>query len=179
MSGAGWHTPDVLYYARMDNCTPKGNKTLKYKITAQAGFYPPMQELVGKDGCISFYLKEKLRQGANIPSMFLQAKNSLNFTGLKEFFKNDKLSGYAYGYPSDQKTYGKDAKQNPFYERRTDGYLFLVHQNENDPHDQTPTYIELIVLKNARLLVSAYCKQLVMGGFEEALKMLREQATEY
>lgn len=31
--------------------------------------------------------------------MRLQAKNSLNFTGLKDYFVDGKLSGFAYGYP--------------------------------------------------------------------------------
>ena len=171
-----WYVPPIRYYARMDLNTTKKIKTPKYTITAQVGYYPPMGELVGKDGQISFYLKEKLRQGANIPSMFLQAKNSLNFTGLKEFFKDGKLSGYAYGYPSDKETYGKDGKKNPFWEYRKDVYLFLVYQNENDPHDQTPTHIELIVLERAMPINSAYCKQLVMGGFDDKLTDLRKQA---
>ena len=39
-----------------------------------------------------------------------------------------------------------------------------------------PTVIELIVLDGAKVLISSYCKQLMMGGFDEAIKSLREQA---
>ena len=55
-------------------------------------------------------------------------------------------------------------------------YLFLVHQDENDPHDQTPTYIELVVLARAMPISAAYCKQLIMGGFDVQLADLRKQA---
>lgn len=169
-------TPNIRYYARMVNTTQTGKKTPKYTIVAQAGYYPPMEQLKGRDGKISVNLMEKLREGENIPSMRLQAKNSLNLTGLKEYFKDGKLSGYAYGYPLDKPTYSKDKKPNPFFEYKQDGFLFLIHQDEQAPENQMPTSIELIVLEGARVLISAYCKQLVMGGFNEALEQLREQA---
>ena len=171
------NTPNIRYYAKMVNTTPKGKKTPKYTIVAQAGFFPVMECLKGRDGQVSFNLMEKLKEGANVPAMRLQAKNSLNFTGLKDYFENGKLSGFAYGYPLDKETYSKDNKPNPFYEYRNDGYLFLVHQAPNTPDSIIPTCIELIVLEGAKVLISSYCKQLVMGGFNEDIKALREQAT--
>ena len=39
-----------------------------------------------------------------------------------------------------------------------------------------PKAIELVVLEGAKVLIAAYCKQLVMGGFDEALTLLRKQA---
>ena len=169
-------TPNIRYYAKMVNTTQTGKKTPKYTIVAQAGYYPPMEQLKGRDGQISVNLMEKLREGDNVPSMRLQAKNSLNLTGLKEYFKDGKLSGYAYGYPLDKQTYSKDDKPNPFYDYRQDGFLFLIHQDEQAPENQIPTCIEFIVLEGAKVLISAYCKQLVMGGFKDALEQLREQA---
>ena len=44
------------------------------------------------------------------------------------------------------------------------------------PEQIRPTFIELIVLDSAKVLIPSYCKQLMMGGFDEALKSLREQA---
>ena len=169
-------TPNIRYYAKMVNTTQTGKKTPKYTIIAQAGYYPPMEQLKGRDGLVSLNLMEKLREGDNIPSMRLQAKNSLNLTGLKEYFKDGKLSGYAYGYPLDKPTYSKKEKPNPFYEYKQDGFLFLIHQDEQVPENQVPTSIEFIVLEGAKVLISAYCKQLVMGGFKDALEQLREQA---
>ena len=169
-------TANIRYYAKLVNTTQNGKKTPKYTIAAQAGYYPPMEQLKGRDGQISVNLMEKLREGDNVPSMRLQAKNSLNFTGLKEYFKDGKLSGYAYGYPLDKLTYSKDEKPNPFYEYKQDGFLFLIHQDDKVPENQIPTSIELVVLEGAKILISAYCKQLVMGGFDDALEALRKQA---
>ena len=170
------NTPNVRYYAKMVNTTQKGKKTPKYTITAQAGYYPPMEQLRGRDGQISMNLMEKLKEGDDVPSMRLQAKNSLNFTGLKDYFQDGKLSGFAYGYPLDKPTYSKDEKPNPFFDYKQDGFLFLIEQDEKDQTNLTPTSIELVVLEGAKVLISAYCKQLVMGGFDEALQALREQA---
>lgn len=169
-------TANIRYYAKLVNTTQNGKKTPKFTLIEQAGYYPPMELLKGRDGQISMNLMEKLKEGENVPSMRLQAKNSLNFTGLKEYFVDGKLSGYAYGYPLDKPTYSKDEKQNPFYEYKEDGFLFLIHQDDKAPGNQIPTCIELVVLEGAKILISAYCKQLVMGGFDEALQSLREQA---
>jgi hypothetical protein len=170
------NTPNIRYYARMANTTQRGKKIPKFTITAQAGYYPPMELLRGRDGLISMNLLEKLKDGDNVPSMRLQAKNSLNFTGLKDYFQDGKLSGFAYGYPLDKPTYSKDERRNPFFDYKQDGFLFLIGQDEKDPTNLTPTSIELVVLEGAKVLISAYCKQLAMGGFDEALQALRLQA---
>jgi hypothetical protein len=171
-------TPNISYYAKMVYDT-NSKKTPKYVITEQAGYYPPMELLKGRNGLISMYLMEKLKEGENVPAMRLQAKDSLNFTGLKEYFVDGKLSGYAYGYPLADRTYSSRKKENPFYEYKDDGFLFIVHQDKTAPTAQKqikPTVIELVVLDGAKVLISSYCKQLMMGGFDEAVKSLREQA---
>ncbi len=170
------NVPNILYYAKMENTTGKGKITPKYTITDQAGNYPPMEEIKDRRGQINMYLAEKLREGDNVPSMRLQAKNSLNFTGLKEYFEDGKISGIAYGYPDPKPTYSKDQKPNPFYEHRKDGFLFIIKQDEKDPNNQTPVSIELIVLEGAKVLISSYCKALAIGGYDDIIKDLREQA---
>lgn len=169
-------TPNIRFYARMLNTTQKGKNTPKYTIIGAAGFYPPMELLRGRDTKVSMNLMGKLKEGENVPSMRLQAKGSLNFTGLKEWFENGKLSGFAYGYPSNKPTYSKDNKPNPFYDYRNDGYLFVVHQDQSNPKNLVPTEIELIVLEGVKVLISSYCKQLAMGGFNEDLENLRKLA---
>ena len=170
------NTPHIRYYAMMINTTQKGKKTPKYTIIAQAGYYPPMEQLKGRDGLVSMNLMEKLKEGENVPSMRLQAKGSYNFTGLKEYFQDGKLSGFAYGYPDPRPTYSRKNKPNHFFDFRQDGYLFLVEADQSDPTNLTPTSLELIVLEGAKVLISAYCKQLTMGGFNEVLQQLRVQA---
>lgn len=170
------NTPSICYYAKLENSTEEGKKTPKYTITEWAGYYPPMEKLRGRDGRISLNLMDKIKEGMNIPSMRLQAKGSLNFTGLKEYFTDGKLSGFAYGYPDSRETYSSKKKPNPFFEYKDDGFLFVVHQNPKDPTSIIPIQIELIVLERARVLIPAYLKQLMMGGFDKELAQLREQA---
>lgn len=173
--------PNIRYYARLDDCTGNG-KTPKYVVMAWAGYYPPMNEIVGRDGKISMYLQVSKDSGSekdNAPAMKLQAKNSLNFTGLKDYFVNGRLSGFAYGYPLSAETYGSKRKPNPFYNFRDDGFLFIVHQDQTAttaPEKIKPSSIELVVLDGAKVLISSYCKMLQMGGFDEALAALRKQA---
>ena len=90
-----------------------------------------------------------------------------------------RLSGFAYGYPLAAETYGGKKKRNPFCKYKDDGFLFVIHQDQaatTEAQKIKPAFIELIVLEGAKVLISAYCKQLVMGGFNEVLKVLREQA---
>lgn len=172
------NTPNIRYYARMDNTTPKGRKTPKYTIVAEAGYYPPMEQLRGKDGLVSMNLLPQSREdNSSTPPMRLQAKNSLNFTGLKDYWIDGKMSGLAYGYPLDKPTYSSKGKPNPFYSYKDDGFLFIIHYDENDPSNIIPTSIELAVLEGAKVLISAYCKKLEMGGFDKALAALRKQAS--
>ena len=172
--------PNIRYYARLEDCT-KG-KTPKYVIKAQAGYYPPMDKIVGRDGKVSMFLLASRDSGSrkdNAPAMKLQAKDSLNFTGLKDYFVDGKLSGYAYGYPLEAETYSKEKKPNPFFEYRDDGYIFIIHQNDEastEAEKLKPSCIELIVLEGAKVLIPAYCKQRMMSGFDDALRALREQA---
>jgi len=165
-------TPNIRYYARLELCK-EGIKTPKYRVVAEAGYYAPMESLKGKDGYISMYLQNQRKERDDIPAMWLQAKKSLNFTGLMNYFIDGKISCFAYGYPHDKKTYSKKAVPNPFYEYREDGFLFLI---KDDKTGIVPASMELIVLEGSKVLIAAYCKQLVMGGFDEALSLLREQA---
>ena len=171
--------PTVLYYAKL-KYDPTSKKTPKYVIVEAWGEYEPMKALVGRDGRVSMYLMPKRdNQPTSTPSMRLQAKKSLNFTGLKDYFVDGKLSGFAYGYPLQEQTFSKEATPNPFYERKSDAFLFLVHQDANAitaEEQLRPSYIELIVLDGAKVMVSSYCKQLMMGGFDEILKVLRNDA---
>ena len=174
--------PNIRYYACMKNNTGTG-KTPKYVITAQAGYYPPMDEIVGKDGKISMYLQANERSGgskkSNAPAMKLQAKNSLNFTGLKDYFVDGRLSGYAYGYPFDKTTYSKDNKPNRYIDFKNDGFLFKIHQDETDKENPIPTKIEMLVIARGKAVIASYCKMLVEGGFDDVLNELRQQCANY
>ena len=171
--------PEIVYYARLTYDTGSG-KIPKYVVTAEAGYYPAMDNLRGRDGRISVYLQEKreTQTKSSTPAMWLQAKYSLNLTGLKDYFVNGYLSGFAYGYPLDKPEFSAKKRPNPFYECREDGFLFVVHQNKeaSTPEaKQLPTEFEMIVLQGGKCLISAYCKALMNGGFDSRLKELRKQ----
>lgn len=171
--------PKIRYYAKMVYDDNIQRKTPKYTVISEAGYYPPMEDLKNKKGIISMYLMGKRKEGDNVPSMRLQAKNSLNFTGLKEYFLDGKLSGYAYGNPLDSETYSSKKRNNPFYEYRHDGYLFIIQIDKTTMSKAAPivpTAIELIVIEDGAVLIPSYCKQLIMGGFDEAINSLRKQA---
>ncbi len=168
-------TPNIRYYAKFE-LSKESKKTPKYTITKQAGYYEPMESLKGRDGQISMYLMEKLKDGEQVPAMRLQAKSSLNFTGLKDYFVDGKISGYAFGYPDEKPTYSSKKKTNPFFKYKNDGFLFIVHIDKDDKKGIIPLSFELIVLEDNKVLIASYCKQLIMGGFNDELKILREQA---
>lgn len=158
------------YFERVKN----GGKTPKFTITRYCGHYPQLNELTGRDGKVSMYLMESQKSGSkqDAPPMKLQAKNSLNFTGLKDYFVNGRISGYAYGYPYDNATYkykGTDVT-NPFRECRNDAFLFKVHTDEKNADVEA---MEMLVLDSAKVLAPAYCKQLMSGGFNDEISQLR------
>ena len=174
-------TPNIRYYATLEYCKDS-KETPKYVISAQAGDYPPMEELKSRDGRVYMYLMEKIRNGAHIPSIRLQVtKNGLNFTGMKEYFIDGKISGFAYGYPDKSDTYKNHGKEkpNPFYDYKNDGFLFIVHQDKTattEAERLRPSYIELIVLAHGRENLRIWCKQLLMGGFNKIIGKIREKA---
>lgn len=157
----------LKYYAVMEDVT-KG-KTPKYMITFQRGYLPGMEQLKGKDGNINFYLMESRKKANEIPDMYLQGKNSLNFTGLKWYTLPVEGIGYAYGCPFDAPTYGKDKKVNPFYDCRDDAYIFIVHQKGTT----RPSKIELIVLEHQKVLAAAYCKAAKDGKLNDMIQQIK------
>lgn len=164
----------IRYYCRLVDTTG-GNKCSKYSVSEEAGYYPPMEHLRGKDGKISMYLLPAKESGvtkANAPAMRLQAAGNLNFTGLHGDIVNGRLRGYAYGYANGAETYGgKNPRRNPFYEYRGDAYLFLVHWPDGAAR---PSSIEMAVLAGARSMAAAHCERLKRGGLD--FKSLRDKA---
>lgn len=171
--------PTIKFYGRLDYDF-KSRKSPKYKLTRTWGNYTPMSELKGRDSMVSMYLLPKREgQSSNCPQMHLQAKASLNLTGLKDYFINGKLSGFAFGFPPSTPTYSSKNKPNPFYLCKDDGFLFVVHQDKEAPtpaEQQRPDYIELLVLDGCKVLIGSYCKQLSAGGFDEILNVLRRDS---
>ena len=171
-------TPIIKFYAKFE-LIKSDTKTPKYSMTKAAGYMPEFEALKGRNGKVNFYLMAK-REGmsSDAPAMSLQAKNSLNLSGLKDFFINRKLSVFAYGWPPQEATYSRQKRPNPLYSCRNDGFLFLVedgHQQEGEA--VKPSAFELVVLEGGKILIGQYCKVLQLGGFNDELAQLRALST--
>ena len=163
---------NIEYYAFFENVTEPNKKTPKFEKKVSVGYYPVMDELKSRDGRMYLYLQAQTKNGDDKPSYWLQAKNSLNLTGLKEYFVNGRYCGFAFGYPYGREFYGKDNKPNPFYQNRKDGFLFKFNIRD----DGEVGSFEMIVMGGAKSLIGSYCKMLVDGGFDEELEELRKLA---
>lgn len=168
---------NVKYYALFKRIwkPEKPTSTPKFAISKESGDYPPMEALRGKDGLTSIYLLSQINEDINAPAMRLQAKNSLNLTGLKDYFIDGKLSGLSYGYPPSGETYGgKKKRVNPFKEHGDDCFLFLMHTDT--PDDLIPSSIEMLVVNGGKTISPQLVKRLQMGEFDDDLNYHRKNS---
>lgn len=170
---------EVVWYGKFINTTKEGAKSPKYTCVKSWGIYNPMESLKGRDGRISFYLLESTQSGSkessSTPPMKLQAKASLNLTGLKNYYIDGRLSGYAYGNAYSKATYGKDNKINPFGANCKDGFLFRFQIEEGN---NIPKGFEMLVIPGVSNLVANYCQMLQLGGFNSLLDEVRKLASD-
>lgn len=164
-------------------------KTPKYRVIKMAGYYPPFETLKGVrgdgKGKITVFMLDAIdKTNGRSPETRLQAARSLNLTGLKRYWQDGKLSGYAYGNPPQGETYGnKKTLQNPFYpDYVADGFVFkfgdVVKCTLGSIEYILPECFEMLVIDKGGILAAAYCTQLKNGGFDGQLNELREQAKE-
>lgn len=153
----------------------------KYRISKYAGSSEYLgilkSYLRGRDGNLNFYLRAINEPKPDEPEIKLEVvRNSMNFTGIYQYFTEGKPSGYGCGCPFPKEEY--DGKPNPFYQYRTDGFLFRFDADMNDPTNLWPTSFELIVLTGADVnqLKTLYLSAFRIGGFAEALDELPLQS---
>jgi hypothetical protein len=77
---------------------------------------------------------------------------------------------FGYGYPNANRLL-KNGTQNPLFEFRNDGYLFIMNKDYSQ--------IELLIIPDGRNLINSYYQKLIDGGFDDELKALRQQATQF
>lgn len=148
-------------------------KTPKFTAMEQVGYYPPMEQLIGRDGNISLYLMESV-DGMDRPAARLQAKDSLNLTGLLGYYTiGGGLSGYAYGYPMRDEYYSKKKRPNPFFQYQEDCFLFKFYYGEGGT---VPYAFEMVVFGGCRALAANLCEKLENGLIDDELESLRELA---
>ncbi len=168
-----------VMYLEFINSTRDGKKTPRFTSVKEWGKYAPMAALRGRDGKISLYLLESIQSGSkestSTPPMKLQAKGSLNLTGLKNYYVGGEISGYAFGNPYDKPTYGKSETPNPFGANCKDGFLFRFKFEEGN---NIPVGFEMMVIPNVGNLIVSYCERLRIGGYDVFLEEVRKQATD-
>jgi hypothetical protein len=144
------------------------SKTPRYVVTAKAGYFKPLTAIKSAKNEIVMYCQRNDECNPNSKAeISLQCKGSVNFSSIYLLDIKIKETLIGHGEPPQTKEL-KGNKQNPFYENRMDGYLFLI----------SPDYrtIEILIVPNERYLIQGIAKQLLDGQFEEALKQMRDTA---
>jgi hypothetical protein len=91
--------------------------------------------------------------------------NGLNFSSI--YIDDIDFPEIGYGYPNANRLL-KDGSQNPLFDFRNDGYLFLINKDYS--------VIELIVIPDGRNLISSYYQKMIDEGFDDEVRELRKQA---
>jgi hypothetical protein len=147
------------------------SKTPRYVAMSKAGYFRPLLQsmMSKKSGEIVLYYQRNDKCNPNSTAETrLQCMGAINFSSV--YFVKSKAGEpfIGYGEPPRSKML-KGNKQNPFYDNREDGYLFII-----SPDMKT---IEILVIPQGRLLVCGYAEKLANGLFDEALNELRKSAS--
>ena len=144
------------------------SKTPRYVVTAQAGYFKPLQAIKNAKNEIVMYYQRNDKCNPNSKSETrLQCKGSVNFSSvyLDSLKIGETLIGS--GEPPQAKEL-KGGKENPFFDNRSDGYLFLIAPDEKT--------IEILIVPQGRQLIRGYAGMLADGRLNEALNELRKSA---
>lgn len=116
-----------------------------------------------------FFYKTPCRDFVNTDSKRLAewslTGNGLNFSSI--YIDDLEFPEIGYGYPNAKRLL-KDGSQNPLFEYRNDGYLFLMNKDYSE--------IEILVIPDGRNLISSYYQKLIDGDFDDDIQELRQQA---
>ena len=133
-----------------------------------AANYKGLTKFVNHKGQLFFY-KTPCRDFVNTDSKRLAewslTGNGLNFSSI--YIDDLEFPEIGYGYPNANRLL-KDGSQNPLFEFRNDGYLFLMNKDYSE--------IEILVIPDGRNLISSYYQKLIDGGFDDDIQALRQQA---
>jgi hypothetical protein len=135
---------------------------------AQAGYFKPLDALKNaKNEIVMYYQPNDKCNPNSTAETRLQCKGSINFSSV--YLKNLKIGEtlIGYGEPPQEKELKGD-KQNPFFDNRADGYLFIIA-----PDLKT---IEILIVPQGRQLIRGYAAKLADGQLNEALNELRKSA---
>jgi hypothetical protein len=133
-----------------------------------AGSYKGLTNFVNHKGQLFFY-KTPCRDFVNTDSKRLSewslTSNGLNFSSI--YIDDLDFSEIGYGYPNANRLLS-NGNQNPLFEFRNDGYLFLINKDYSE--------IELLIILGGRNLISSYYQKMIDGGFDDEVRQLRQQS---
>lgn len=160
-----------------------GAKIPRLDCIESVGYYEGIEPFINSKGMFKFNLMrtDKINaDGKRKADYYLQGEKSMNFSSIYPFEVQDKHI-IAFGEPNDKqtvrraKTVDKNRVQvdvpNPMLKFKNDAYIFICNKDF--------TQIELLVIEHGRFMVTAYCKQLLNGGFDSELKTFRETTKEF
>jgi hypothetical protein len=136
-----------------------------------AGNYKGLTNFVNHKGQLFFY-KTPCRDFVNTDTKRLAewslTNGSLNFSSI--YIDDLDCPEIGYGYPNANRLLF-NGSQNPLFEFRNDGYLFLINKDYSE--------IELLIIPDSRNLISSYYQKLIDGGFDDELASLRNEAKKF
>lgn len=153
-------------------------KQPRYDLTHIAGYWEALDKLKNYQGQLYFNLiptnkNEYRKQEGTTPEYYLQCtparSKTINFSGIRFHYSDGMITAVGSGEPCNRPKL-KSGVNNPMYDQRSDGFLFLFSTDR-----QT---LEVLIIRCGMLLIDAYRRQLSLGGFDEVLQQLREQAKE-
>lgn len=168
------YLPEQKTITRKGVTTPR--KWPRFDLVSMCGYWEALERLKNHKGQI-FLVKvqseknEHRKQGGTTPEYYLQCtpakSKSINFSGIRFLYTDGKGTVFASGEPSDQPKL-KGGVNNPMYDQRYDGFLFLFSQDMGK--------LEILIIEGGRDVIDAYRKQLSLGGFDEVLNVMRKNA---
>lgn len=132
----------------------------------QAGYFKPLEAMTGRYNEITMFMSNPAKSGFKSKTeLRLQCKKSINFSGI--FLLNVEAGKTLIGYGEPPQTKElKGGKQNPFFDNRADGYLFLIAPDMNT--------IEILIVPQGRQLIRGWAAKLADGQLNDALNELRK-----
>jgi hypothetical protein len=179
-------TPKFACYFKFERNTSKvkrggqmvERKTMRFDLSAFAGFWSGFEKLKNTKGDIHFNLissdqNPNRKTDATTPEYYVQltpaaCKKCFNLSGLRLMFGDEADTWTCSGEPS-QKEVLKTGDKNPLYDERNDGFIFVVGKKFDS--------IELFVLSDGRPFVDAYRKAVALGKYDNELNLMRETAS--
>jgi hypothetical protein len=144
------------------------SKIPRYVMTVQAGYFKPVTAIKNaKNEIVMYYQRNEKCNTNSKAETRLQCKGSVNFSSV--YFEDLKIGETLIGYGEPPQTKElKGGKINPFFDNRSDGYLFII------PPDLKT--IEILIVPQGRQLIRGYASKLADGQLNEALNELRKSA---